>query len=133
MGAPDVEFDIAAHRSAVFFKQSRGLLGAIFLEQCIGVNEVGVADQKRVREILAEIRERRDPFGIMCSVYVGIAQVVSNVVAEFAGSGFSAIERIDRFAVIVVEGVGIANDEPSQGSGVFFGVTASVGFDSGVG
>jgi hypothetical protein len=46
VGAPNGEFDIAAHGSAVFFEQSRCLRRAAFFEQRVGIDEVGIADQK---------------------------------------------------------------------------------------
>ncbi len=133
VGAANGEFHIAAHRSAVFFEQSRCLLRAAFHEQRIRIDEVGIADQQGVGKVLAEIGKRGERFGIARGFQVGVAQVVGNVVSEFAGAGFGAVERVDSFGIVVIERAGIADDEPGQCSGIFFGVTARIGFDAGIG
>ena len=133
VGAPDGELYIAAHRSTVFFQQRCCFLRTIFFEQRTGIDEVGIADKKRVGKIFAEIRQCSQRLGIVRCVQVGLAQVVGNVVSQFAGSGFGAVERVDGFAIIVIKGVGIADYQPRQGSGVFFGMTPGIGFDPGIG
>src|SRR5208337_2390235 len=64
---------------------------------------------------------------------VGVAEVVGNVVAEFAGSSFGAVERIDRLGIVVVKRAGVANDEPGESAGVFLGMMPRIGFDAGIG
>jgi hypothetical protein len=94
---------------------------------------VGIADQKRIGKVLAEIGERGERLGIVRRFQVGIAEVVGNVVSEFAGAGLGAVERVDGFAIVVIERAGIADHQPGQRSGIFLGVTARIGFDSGIG
>ena len=52
-----------------------------------------------------------------------------------AGASLGAVERVDGFGVVVIEGASIADYEPGQrsGIGITFGVAAGVGFDSGIG
>ena len=109
IGAPDRQFNIAAHGSAVFFEQSRRLLRAAFFEQRVGIDQVGIADQKRVGKILAEIRQRGERFGIVRRFQVGVAEVIGDVVSQFAGSGLGAVERVDGFGVVVIERASVAD------------------------
>ena len=108
-------------------------MGAAFLQQRIRVDKVGVANQKRIGKILVEIGQRGKRLGIVRRFQIGVAEVVGNVVAQFAGSGLGPVERIDSFAIIVIERAGIADRRARQCSSIFFGMTAGVGFDSGIG
>ena len=99
-------------RSTVFFQQSGCLLGAAFLQQGVGIDEVGIADQKRIGKVLAEIGQRGERLGIVRSFQVGVAEVIGNVVSQFAGAGLGPVERVDGFAIVVIEGAGVADYQP---------------------
>ncbi len=112
VGAADGEFDIAADGGTIFFKQSRCLGGAAFLEQRVGINQVGIPDQKRVGKVLDDIGERGKRLGIVTGLQVGVAEVVGDVVSQFAGSGLGPVEGVDRFGVVVIKCASVADDQP---------------------
>ena len=132
VGSSERELDIAAHGRSVLFEQNRSLLRAAFFQQHVGVGEIGVANQERVRKRLAEVGERRERLGVAAGFHVGVAEIIGHVVAQLTGTGLGAVQRINRFGIIVIERVSIANDKPCQRTRIFFGVASRVGFDSGV-
>src|ERR1700734_3160065 len=69
----------------------------------------------------------------MRSLHIGVAEVISDIVSQFAGSGLGAIKRVDGLGVIMIERVGVADDQPGQRSSVFFRMMSRVGFDSRIG
>src|SRR5208337_5584140 len=92
-------------------------------------------DQKRIGKVFAEIGERGKRLGMVRRFQVSVAQVAGNVVSEFAGARLGPVERVNGFAIVVIERVRIADYEPGQRSGICIlsGVTARIGFDSGIG
>ena len=73
---------------------------------------MGIADQKRIGKVLAEIGERGERLGIVRGFQVGVAEVVGNVVSQFAGAGLGPVERVDGFGIVVIESAGVADDQP---------------------
>jgi len=69
----------------------------------------------------------------MSSLQVAGAEIERDVVAKIAGHGLCAVQRLNGLCVVVIEEVGVSDDEPCERPGVFFGMRAGVGFDSGIG
>src|SRR5277367_2190603 len=138
VGAAKSEFEITAQRSAVLFEKRRGFLRAAFLQQRAGVEKMGIANQKRIGKLFAEIDERGQGFAVVACVQVRLAEIVRDVISKFAGSGLGSVERVDRFGIVVIERIGVSNDEPRQSGGIGvvlglgFGMKTSIGFDSGI-
>src|SRR5258708_1244244 len=86
-----------------------------------------------MRKALAEIRERRKRLGIVRRFQIGVAEIVGNVVSELAGAGLRPVERVNGFGIIVIERARIAEYQPGQRAGVFFGVATRKGFNPGIG
>jgi len=133
VGASQSKFDFRAGGQAIFLENLGGLGGAPIADERGGVAEMRVADEQRVRIGRREIRQRGQTFRLTSHLQITGSEIVGNVVAEISGEGLGAVQRLDRLRAFVIDDVGVSDHEPGERSGVFFRVSARVGFDSGVG
>src|SRR5579859_2380730 len=68
----------------------------------------------------------------MPGLQVASSQVVRDIVSEISGERLSAAQGINGLRAVMIEDVSVAQDEPSQSSGIFFRVRAGIGLDSAV-
>lgn len=82
---------------------------------------------------LGEVSQRRQGLGGVPSLQVRNSEIVSNVIAQVPRMDFRTAERVDGLGIILIQHVRVAEHQPSQCSGVFFGMGTGVGLDSGIG
>ncbi len=133
IGTSQREFHVRVDGRAVPLEQSQCFGWLTFKQKRIGVAETGITQEQGIGMFAGEIRQGCESFSGVAGLQVGEAEIVIDIIAEVSGMEFGVVQRRDRFGIIAIEDVGVAEDEPGEGSGVLSGVRSRVGFHSGIG
>ena len=68
----------------------------------------------------------------MSGLQIGNSEIVADVIAQIARMNFGVAQGIDSFGVVFVKNMRVAEHQPRQGAGIFFGMGAGVGLYTGV-
>ena len=85
-----------------------------------------------IRMRTAEIGKNGHCLRDVTGLQIGRAAEIVHVIPKVPGERPGSIQRFDGLAIIAVEHVCVAHNQPGQGSGVFLGVGASECFHAGI-
>ncbi len=133
IGASQRQFQIGARRLPVFFQYGHRFLRPVFHQKRVGIKHMRVSNQQRLGVGGIEIRQCGDGLRRPARLQVRSTQIEADVVAEVAGLRLGPVQRIDGFRVIVIQGMGIAENQPRQRARIFRSMMLGIGLHAGIG